>query len=286
MQHSSIRWFVILSALVSTACAGRGIAQTGLPDVRDQPRAPSETSVRIAPAESIEISETDRLFLAGIPPGLRQESWSTVLARFARSTRGFQVKLRVHIADRTLTALVGRDTVFHAPVGVASGMTLRYAGQSWKFQTPKGGRRILGKVSDPVWTPPDWHYAEVARENGLRLARLSGKGTKLKDGSRLTVKNRVVGLTYRNGKFAPLPIDEHVVFGNQLFIPPVGTLNRRIAGELGNFALDLGGGYLIHGTPDPTSIGQRSTHGCIRVRDQDLEWLFENVPVGSSVVIH
>jgi hypothetical protein len=283
-----MRLFVILCAAASTAltaCAGRGIAQTGLLEAKQQPRSARLTSDTIPPAAFIEIPEAERLFLAGIPPGLRQEAWSTVLARFSRSTRGFNMKLRVDMRDRTLTALVGRDTVFHAPVGVASGMKLSYAGRSWRFQTPKGGRRILGKVSDPVWTPPDWHYAEVALENGLRLTHLPAKGTILGNGSRLTVKNGTVGIVFRSGKFAPLPLDEHVVFGDRLFIPPTGTRNRRISGELGNFALDLGGGYLIHGTPDPTSIGQRSTHGCIRVRDEDLEWLYENVPVGSSVVI-
>jgi lipoprotein-anchoring transpeptidase ErfK/SrfK len=77
-----------------------------------------------------------------------------------------------------------------------------------------------------------------------------------------------------------------VVFDNRLFIPPVGTTNRRIFGELGSFALDLGGGYMIHGTPDQTSVGEKSTHGCIRLRDEDLMWLFDNVPVGTPVLIH
>jgi hypothetical protein len=272
--------------MASTACAGQGFAQSGISALREPSMTDGDPIARVEPAEYLEISEGERLFLAGIPPGLRREAWSAAIARFTTTTRGFSLKLRVDIDERSLTALVGRDTVFHAPVGVATGMTLSYAGQSWKFQTPKGGRSILRKVSDPVWTPPDWHYAEVARENGLRLARIPAGGIKLKDGRRLTVKNRLVGLILRNGKFAAMPIDEHIVFGDQLYIPPLGTLNRRIAGELGNFALDLGGGYLIHGTPDPTSIGQRSTHGCIRVRDEDLAWLYDNVPVGSSVLIH
>ena len=34
-------------------------------------------------------------------------------------------------------------------------------------------RVIQRKEKDPVWTPPEWHYAEVASKRGLRLADLS-----------------------------------------------------------------------------------------------------------------
>jgi lipoprotein-anchoring transpeptidase ErfK/SrfK len=74
-----------------------------------------------------------------------------------------------------------------------------------------------------------------------------------------------------------------VVFDSTLFIPPVGTRNRQLEGALGAFALDLGDGYLLHGTPDPTSIGTASTHGCIRLGDADIAWLHDHVPVGAPV---
>jgi hypothetical protein len=197
-----------------------------------------------------------------------------------------KVRVVVSLSQRTLAALRGRDTVFTAPVGVASGLRLSYAGRSWKFQTPKGGRRVLRKVSDPVWTPPDWHYAEVARDHGLRLATIPKGGVKLKGGRRLVVRRSFVGLVMPNGRFARLPVNEHVVFGERLYIPPVGSENRRIFGELGRYALDLGGGYMIHGTADTTtSIDQQTTHGCIRVADADLDWLVANVPVGTRVEI-
>ncbi|HEX9564832.1 MAG TPA: L,D-transpeptidase, partial [Gemmatimonadaceae bacterium] len=66
----------------------------------------------------------------------------------------------------------------------------------------------------------------------------------------------------------------------------VGTLNRMIQGELGRYALDLGDGYLIHGTPDPSSIGRAVTHGCIRLGDRDITWLYRHVPVGTPVYIY
>ncbi|SHJ42287.1 Lipoprotein-anchoring transpeptidase ErfK/SrfK [Propionispora hippei DSM 15287] len=45
------------------------------------------------------------------------------------------------------------------------------------------------------------------------------------------------------------------------------------------------GGYGIHGTNRPWSIGQFISHGCVRLRNKDVEELFEWVPVGTPVRI-
>src|SRR5205085_5946069 len=42
-------------------------------------------------------------------------------------------------------------------------------------------------------------------------------------------------------------------------------------------------GYGIHGTNAPKSIGRDASHGCIRLRNKDVEELFELVEVGVSV---
>ena len=42
-------------------------------------------------------------------------------------------------------------------------------------------------------------------------------------------------------------------------------------------------GYGIHGTNVPSSIGKAASHGCIRMRQQDLEELFALVKVGTTV---
>jgi lipoprotein-anchoring transpeptidase ErfK/SrfK len=41
----------------------------------------------------------------------------------------------------------------------------------------------------------------------------------------------------------------------------------------------------IHGTPDAASIGYSASHGCIRMRIPDAEWLFDRVSVGTTVFI-
>jgi lipoprotein-anchoring transpeptidase ErfK/SrfK len=42
-------------------------------------------------------------------------------------------------------------------------------------------------------------------------------------------------------------------------------------------------GYGIHGTNHPDSIGHAASHGCIRMRNHDVEELFELVRVGDEV---
>lgn len=45
-------------------------------------------------------------------------------------------------------------------------------------------------------------------------------------------------------------------------------------------------GYGIHGTNAPRSIGHAASHGCIRLRNRDIERLFTLVRVGDVVEIH
>lgn len=57
--------------------------------------------------------------------------------------------------------------------------------------------------------------------------------------------------------------------------------------ELGSrwMGFDADPHYGIHGTLHPESIGQQVTAGCVRLRNQDVEELFDILPVGTQVVI-
>lgn len=44
-------------------------------------------------------------------------------------------------------------------------------------------------------------------------------------------------------------------------------------------------GYGIHGTNEPKSIGRAASHGCIRLRNDDIKLLFAMVNVGDTVEI-
>lgn len=76
--------------------------------------------------------------------------------------------------------------------------------------------------------------------------------------------------------------DEHAAENRPLpAVVPPGPDN-----PLGAHALRLAlPGYLIHGTNKPSGVGMRVTHGCIRMFPEDIEALFESVPVGTAVRI-
>ena len=56
---------------------------------------------------------------------------------------------------------------------------------------------------------------------------------------------------------------------------------------LGPFKLDMGGGYLIHGTHiyNEDSIGAAVSHGCVRMNNDDLDRLYHLVETGVPVFI-
>lgn len=217
----------------------------------------------------------------------RKDSLAYESARSA-ADRADGYRVVVDIFAHQLFVIDRGDTLRSAQVATAMNATLTYGGRSWRFETPRGVRKVLSKDKDPIWTPPEWHYAEVALEHQLKLRTLQrGQTVRLRDGTRLTSRGDEVGLIAPGEKeFVPLVLDEHVVFDNTMFIPPAGTKHRSIQGELGHFRLALGDGYLLHGTPYGNSIGSAVTHGCVRLRDEDIEWLYDNVPVGTKVYLY
>lgn len=68
-------------------------------------------------------------------------------------------------------------------------------------------------------------------------------------------------------------------------IPSKNHSSRYEYGVLGDYALSLGDGYLIHGTLYKRFIGMPVTHGCVRLGDEDLEEIFRTLSVGSKVYI-
>ena len=43
--------------------------------------------------------------------------------------------------------------------------------------------------------------------------------------------------------------------------------------------------YGIHGTNEPDSVGKALSKGCVRMRNEDVEWLYDFLPMGSTIVI-
>jgi L,D-transpeptidase ErfK/SrfK len=75
---------------------------------------------------------------------------------------------------------------------------------------------------------------------------------------------------------------EHAAAGDPLpAVVPPGPDN-----PLGRYAMRLDiPNYLIHGTNKPAGIGMRVSHGCVQLYPEDIETLFDQVPVGTEVHI-
>ncbi len=69
-------------------------------------------------------------------------------------------------------------------------------------------------------------------------------------------------------------------------IPSATDNSRYEYGVLGDYALSLGHGYLIHGTLYQRFLGLPVTHGCIRLNDENLELVYKSLQVGSKVYIY
>lgn len=72
---------------------------------------------------------------------------------------------------------------------------------------------------------------------------------------------------------------------NDLPIPPENAPERRMEGGLGAAAVFLGHQIAIHGTDKPELLGQRVSHGCIRLSNYHAQRLFHNVQIGTPIVI-
>jgi hypothetical protein len=175
-------------------------------------------------------------------------------------------------------------------VATGSGKVLeREGGNQWKFETPRGRLVVLSKDSAPSWIPPDWHFVEQARKRGLGLAKLSRKDAiPTPDGGVVTVQGSDVVKKYPDGRVEPLEATDgrEIVVNGNIVIPPFGTNQRKYKDVLGTFRLNLGDGYALHGTNKPETIGQAVSHGCVRLRNEDIAYLYETVPIGTPVYIY
>lgn len=68
-------------------------------------------------------------------------------------------------------------------------------------------------------------------------------------------------------------------------IPAENSPSRRLEGQLGVAAVYLGEEIAIHGTDRPELLGQRVSHGCIRLENKFVQRLYHNVQIGTPIVI-
>ncbi|HLJ73153.1 MAG TPA: L,D-transpeptidase [Thermoanaerobaculia bacterium] len=196
--------------------------------------------------------------------------------------------------------------VFEAPCSTGKGTSLAIDGHTWVFDTPIGKFQVKAKEENPEWVPPDWHYIEEARKSGMRVVHLNAGDTlDARTGDAATNRSPGVWGWFGGGNSDPvmkvkgdtvvvddsggereLPPGKMIVAGDAVVIPPLNTKQRHFTGVLGQYRLELGDGYGIHGTDEPDKIGQSVSHGCVRLGDEDIAKLYAMANVGDTVIIY
>jgi len=199
--------------------------------------------------------------------------------------------LVVSIAERRVWYKQGDSVLFTAPVATGSGkqMVVKGSTKVMRFETPRGRLVVQRRDSAPAWIPPDWHFQEQANKRGMGLVQLvRGTPIKLKDGSSIAVRGNDVVRVGSDGSAKPLTASDgrEIVADGRVVIPPFGTNQRKYPDVLGTRRLYLGDGYALHGTNNPKSVGQAVSHGCVRLRNEDIEALYNQVSVGTLVYIY
>lgn len=247
----------------------------GIPGVSMQWSERSEVVAAAAKVTSeIEQIQQEARLLADSLEGLRRE----VTPASAEATPYIVVS-----ADaRRLWVRQGDSVLFESGVATGKGDLI---GRNASFATPRRRFQVLRKETAPLWVPPDWHYQEYAASRGLSMARLDAATPLTIGETTLRVEGGDVVKVRPDGgveRFAP---GKEVVVGGQVIIPPFGTRQRSYKNVLGSYRLNFGDGYGIHGTDRPGSIGQAASHGCIRMKNEDIAKLVGLVDVGTSVYI-
>jgi lipoprotein-anchoring transpeptidase ErfK/SrfK len=153
---------------------------------------------------------------------------------------------------------------------------------------------IRSAVREPVRPVFRVTRAKITRRDlgPVVVIRRESKGLYVYEGGRLI---RRVGVATGQARY-PTPLGTFAVVDmqyNPWWYPPDSDWAKGLkpvppgpGNPLGTRWMGLSAwGVGMHGTPDAASIGYSASHGCIRMRIPDAEWLFTRVRIGTPVVI-
>jgi L,D-transpeptidase YbiS len=149
-------------------------------------------------------------------------------------------------------------------------------------KVPRRAYIVIDRYNNRLW---------LRRGSEIRLEAVvsAGSGTILKESGG---KERVWTFDTPPGRFQVLSERRNPVWTKPdwAFLeegqePPDNFAERREKGSLGEWALDLGDGYMIHGTLYERLLGRNITHGCVRVGRDDLRVVAEAAVPGTPVFI-
>ena len=225
--------------------------------------------------------------------------------RALASASGSSVPLEVRVPGAAVRTLVARLAAGYDRTAVSRGLALRNfhpvltSGVSGrKLDRPGAVAAISQALAAGTQTPvvlPITEIAPAAAPAGstqLILVRRASNTLELFDGVKLV---RTFGVATGQPAY-PTPLGTFSIISKKRdpwwYPPPSPWAKDKAAvppgpgNPLGTRWMGLSEPLVgIHGTPDAASIGYSRSHGCVRMRIDQAEWLFEHVSIGTRVMI-
>lgn len=191
----------------------------------------------------------------------------------------------------SLLALGGSYRALPAAAAAAAGAAGELGAP--QTETARLAKRLAGLAPRGWWIKVDSHAnrLQVFRDEELVRDALcsTGSGYRLRDPRTGRVWDFETPLGERRVERKvkdPIWVKPDWAFIEEGYLPPKDPAERFDRVSLGEYGLYLGDGYIIHGTLFQTLLGRRVTHGCIRLGDEDLKFLYENIPLGTRVFLY
>jgi L,D-transpeptidase YbiS len=228
-----------------------------------------------------------------VKKNLARSIGTIILAAFAFTWAELYLPLRESVGIDPF-ALAGRLRRSRATIAAARAAVPRLTGEVERLAVAVAeiGGRFASAFSDELYVAINSETNRLFLRRGPALLHeaviSTGSRKTLNHGARKWVFDTPRGmLTVVRKKAKPVWIKPDWAFLEEgKPVPPMSSPERRQTGVLGEYLLDLGGGLGIHGTQAVGQLGESVTHGCIRVGKDDLQVLYDSVPVGTRVYIY
>jgi len=248
--------------------------QTPAKQVSRAPVADERTSAQSGPA-LMELAEIETLFDEGEYVAAQRELSRWYFAR-PKERSSFQSKL-----NRMSQALYfAPQPHYYEPYVVESGDQMRTIGK--KYQLSWEYLAKLNRVA-PAKIRQGQKLKVLPGPFGVVVSLSRFELTVHLDGS--YVKSYRVGI----GKDDSSPMGTFTVKNKQVdptyYGPDEVIRNDDPENPLGERWIDIGDSYGIHGTNEPASIGKAESRGCIRMKNEDVEEVYDFLVIGSQVKI-
>ncbi len=182
------------------------------------------------------------------------------------------------------TETVGDSQIVLSPPTRVQPLLARHAALKHRLNqlTPSGHYIVVDTAHNRL-------YVKRGKETVLTAVASTGSGTILdkpdQPGSQWVFDTPRGGFAIQSRLTNPAWVKPDWAFLEEGISVPSNPAERVEQGILGDYALGFGKGYFIHGTLYPRLLGKNVTHGCIRLRDDDLKTVYKLAKVGTPLMI-